>query len=232
MPRYSRASGSRWPYLLLIGLFALYSMWQQRRAAQGPPARPDREPPVVEERGDLPVIRPKITPPDWLPTGDTTPEKTARITPQQRRPPAPGPDLNPKVAAPPAAFQLKEVRPGVFESPAGLVYRSGGREGHRIDHVLEHAKDDPSKPVHGVYRGDRDSILAMIDEAYRLTESRGPPTVQKEEEGSRTVYTVDMGRSVGFAGGQSGQRKGRPSLRHIRLVLEGDSVITAFPTAP
>jgi hypothetical protein len=52
------------------------------------------------------------------------------------------------------------------------------------------------------------------------------------QQGVRTVYTVDMGRSVGFVGGQTGAALGNPTASHIRLVLEGTDVITAFPVIP
>lgn len=126
---------------------------------------------------------------------------------------------------------LTEVRPGVFESPAGLVYGPGSAEGHRIDHILRHAVDDPDRPVHGVFDGGREEILALLDEAYEIATERGPP-VEVEQDGERTVYTIDMGRRVGFVGGESGRRSGHPDATHIRLVLEDRSVITAFPLRP
>lgn len=126
-------------------------------------------------------------------------------------------------------FELREVRRNVYESPAGLIYRSGGPDGHRIDHVLQHAKDDPSKPVHGVFDGERDAILATIDEAWELVQKRGPPTVSTEQEGDRTVYTVNLGREIGYLGGESGARRRHPRLRFLRLVVEDREVVTAFP---
>jgi hypothetical protein len=127
---------------------------------------------------------------------------------------------------------LQETRPGAFESKAGLVYGKGGAQGNRLDHVLEHAKDDLSKPTHGVFLGSREEILALIDEAWETAQKRGPPDVKIEDEGERTVYTVDLKRKVGYLGGQSGKRKNHPALTGLRLVLEGRNVITAFPVAP
>jgi hypothetical protein len=109
------------------------------------------------------------------------------------------------------------------------------RSEHRIDHVLRHGKDDPSRPVHGVFTGDRDLILAVIDEAWQLAQKGKPPKVVVEDEGDRTVYVIDLGRKIGFMGGQAGKRRNFPACRHVQLVVEGDDgneVVTAYPTIP
>jgi hypothetical protein len=129
-------------------------------------------------------------------------------------------------------FSLREIPGNAFESPAGLVYESGGPDGHRIDHILRHADDDLTKPVHGVFHGNRQTILALIDEAYLLTRKRGPPGVRQERQRDRTVYTVDLQREIGYLGGQAGRRRKHPSLRHVRLVFEDRDVITAYPVEP
>ncbi|MEW4488294.1 hypothetical protein AB1L42_09450 [Thalassoglobus sp. JC818] len=124
---------------------------------------------------------------------------------------------------------LVEVSKNIFESPAGLVYRSGSVDGHRVDHVLSHAEDIPAKPIHGVFSGDREEIFKLIDEAWKIAQERGPPQVETEQNRDRTVLTVDMKRAIGFVGGQSGKRQGHPECRKIRLVVEDQDVITAYP---
>ncbi len=128
--------------------------------------------------------------------------------------------------------KLREIRDNVFESTAGLVYRSGSADGHRLKHVMKHAKDDLSKPVHGVFigEGDRDVVLALIDEAFDKAK-KGGKDVRKEEQNGRTVFTVNMKKVVGFTGGQEGERRGNPECRFIRIVVEREKeVISAFPT--
>lgn len=126
---------------------------------------------------------------------------------------------------------LTEIAENVFESPEGLIYGPGSREGHRIDHVLRHAEDAPGRPIHGVFDGNREKILAVLDEAYSIAKQRGPP-VEIERNGERTTYTIDMGRRVGYVGGEAGRRNGFPAASHIRMVLEDREVITAFPLNP
>jgi hypothetical protein len=41
--------------------------------------------------------------------------------------------------------------------------------------------------------------------------------------------SADLRRRIGFVGGQQGWRQGNPPATHVRLVLEDDRVITAFP---
>jgi hypothetical protein len=116
-----------------------------------------------------------------------------------------------------------------YESPAGLVYSRGSQHGHRLRHILAHAVDQPDRPgSHGVFSTqDPAELVRWIDEAYLLGQ-RGERT-RLEREGDREVYTVDLGRTVGFVGGEQGNRSGRPATRRLRLVLDDRRVITAFP---
>ena len=63
---------------------------------------------------------------------------------------------------------LRSVGGNKFESPEGLLYTMGPRGEHRVDHVLRHGRDMPERPVHSVFDGDRNEILALIDEALSL----------------------------------------------------------------
>ena len=39
-----------------------------------------------------------------------------------------------------------------------------------------------------------------------------------------------MQRKVGYEGGQKGKRKGYPSLQNVKLILDGNRVITSYPS--
>jgi hypothetical protein len=115
-----------------------------------------------------------------------------------------------------------------FLSPAGLMYVPGSQEGHRLKHVERHTVDDPGRPgSHGVFDGGMATALATIDKAYRKAKT-GSQTSKQEEDG-RTIYTVDMGSRVGYVGGSDGKRRKNPMARRVRLVLERNRVITAYP---
>ena len=124
---------------------------------------------------------------------------------------------------------LREVGKNRFESPAGLLYTMGPRREHRIDHVLRHGRDMPQRPVHSVFEGSRNDILAVIDEAYSLVESNSSRVRSSNSRGN-DEYTVQMQRKVGYEGGQKGKRKGYPALKNIKLILDGNRVITAYPS--
>jgi hypothetical protein len=123
---------------------------------------------------------------------------------------------------------LREVSPRRFMSPQGLLYTPGSAEGHRLDHLARHTKDMPSRPgSHGVFDGDMAGALQTIDRAYERAKKNQRTT--KSVDDGRTIYTVDMGGRIGFVGGRDGQRKRNPMARRVRLVLDGNRVITAYP---
>lgn len=124
---------------------------------------------------------------------------------------------------------LKPIGNEKFESPAGLIYGSGSADGHRLDHVMRHTQDNPGKPVHGVFNGEKQDVLLLLDEVWKLSQERGPPKVEIKQQGNRTVITADVGREIGYTGGESGKRKGYPKCSSVRLVVEGREVITAYP---
>lgn len=148
------------------------------------------------------------------------------------RPPPVGSTQRSTTAKPkPEPGQLRDLGGKVWESVAGLKYGPGSLEKHRLLHVMRHSKDQPDRPgKHGVFagEGERKRVLALIDEAY-FKALKGGKNVKIKKEGGRIIYTVNMGRRIGFVGGQTGNKKGRPGAYKIRLVLEGTNVITAFP---
>ena len=165
-----------------------------------------------------------------------SPIKKMERAPEKKRPELSSPEKN----NPPPADErkeessdlgkLKEIEDNVFESTAGLVYVPGGAEGHRLKHVMQHAKDNPSKPVHGVFDGDREEILAVIDEAF-MKAKKGGSDVRSEKQNGRRVFTVNLRRRIGQVGGSEGERQGHPDCRFVRIVLENENeVISAYPS--
>lgn len=124
---------------------------------------------------------------------------------------------------------LRETASDDFISPGGLRYTRGSAEGHRLKHLERHLQDDPDRPgKHGVFDGDMPQVLRRLDEAYTLAKRGGNRTKKSEEDG-RTVYEVSFPEPVGYIGGRDGRRDSHPDARHIRLVVDGNKVITAFP---
>lgn len=69
--------------------------------------------------------------------------------------------------------------------------------------------------------------------ARTLQARQGGPGVTSVVQGNRTVHTTNMGRRVGYVGGQAGAALRNPGASHTKLVVEnGNQVITAFPTVP
>lgn len=127
---------------------------------------------------------------------------------------------------------LTEAPRGAYVSPAGLRYTRGSVHGHRLAHLMHHARDDPLRDgSHGVFdEDDPAELVLLVDKAYTQAKAGRRTDARREDE--RTVYTVDLGERVGYLGGETGQRRGHPPARHVRLVIEGDRLITAYPVIP
>lgn len=123
---------------------------------------------------------------------------------------------------------LREVSRDRFLSPAGLLYTPGSAEGHRLKHLRRHVEDDPNRPGrHGVFDGGMEGALVTIDRAYERAKKNQKTTTTQDD--GRTIFTVDMGGRVGYVGGRDGNRQRRPMARRVRMVLDGNRVITAYP---
>ena len=115
-------------------------------------------------------------------------------------------------------------------SPAGLVYAKS-----RIEHVMRHAQDQPNRNGnHGVFDANsEDDVFRLLDEAYKMIKSKSREVSkdrQRQGEEWKAAYTIKMNRRVGFRGGQSGNKAGKPALSRIKLVLANDDeVVTAYP---
>lgn len=124
---------------------------------------------------------------------------------------------------------LRETRPDEYVSPAGLRYTRGSEEGHRLDHLARHLQDQPDRPGrHGVFQGDMPQLLLWLDEAYSRANKRAKGTKTRDEEG-RTIIEVTFEKPIGYIGGRDGDRQGHPESKRLRMVLDGNRVITAFP---
>lgn len=116
-----------------------------------------------------------------------------------------------------------------FESPNGLVYGPGSEQGHRIKHIERHLKDDPKRPgSHGVFDGSLEEFLVAIDDAY-LRAKRGEKGTSQKEEDNTIVYEAPFAKPIGYQGGVEGGKRKNPKLKKLRVVVRGNSLITAFP---
>ncbi|MFJ9003365.1 putative T7SS-secreted protein [Streptomyces canus] len=111
---------------------------------------------------------------------------------------------------------LEDLGDGWYRSPEGLDYGPGSAEGHRITHVMEHARENPSKPRHGVFDTGSKGILETVDEAWANRDL----AVSVNHQGARATYVIPLNRQVGFNFGEN----------YISITVEhGNEVITAFP---
>ena len=165
--------------------------------------------------------------------GDTPPATNTDNNPDnKKKTPSQSSRNYPSVSSAPSSFKLKRLKGGSCVSPAGLYYAGGPSGESRLDHIMRHSEDDPTRPIHGVFTGDQQQILETIDKAYELTLSPSSRVKSEtdEEDPSRIIYTVDMQKKIGYEGGRQGRKEKKPSLNKIRLVIENqDHIITAYP---
>jgi hypothetical protein len=171
---------------------------------------------------DLPGVH---TPP--LPAAQ--PDKPSRPGDPPSSQPAVSSEQRPNVELPDV---FEAIGRDTYRTPAGLVYGRGSVDRTRLAHLLSHTEDDPNRPgQHGVFdETDPAALVLLVDEAYR--QGLSGKNAERQREGNREVFTVDLGRRIGFIGGEVGNRRRRPCATHVRLVVEGDRFITAFPIRP
>jgi len=190
--------------------------------------------PVLNERmgWNLPVVAEQT---DTAPTqSDRTGPAPTKSSTSQRSTPRPSP-ANGAVdsAVDPAELDhiLGSNSNRVYTSPAGIRYTRGSTHGHRLKHLMAHATDQPNRQgSHGVFDANEPAeVVELIDEAYQQALSGQSTKTTREDNG--TKYEVNMGRRIGYVGGKSGARRRppNPAARRIRLIMDGDRFITAFP---
>lgn len=160
--------------------------------------------------------------------------QSAPVAHRDSEPPTtpPQPDRDTNTSAGELGKILNSNSRDVYRSPAGLRYTRGSQHGHRLKHLMAHTQDVPNRPgPHGVFDSDQPAeVVALVDEAYLQAQSGRDTRTRNEDE--RIVYDVNLRRRIGYIGGESGNRKKRPAAQHLRLVVEGDRLITAFPVKP
>ena len=149
-------------------------------------------------------------------TGGTIAGRSVLRRPNATCPNSPVPNI-------PPLGRLRSSGPGSWDSSGGLRYTGTDRDNlNRVQHVLKHADDVPNRPGaygHGGFDSGRTGALRDIDEAWGRVQ-QGGPNVTATSQGNRMKYEIDMGRRVGYVGGQAGGAAGNPAANSIRLIVE------------
>jgi hypothetical protein len=202
---------------LALLAYALLQPWLSQQLGWQLPSLVENNPPTVEASD--------------VPAGDTRDQKTN--VPDDGTPPNVSPGrVSDSVAEDSQLLYglLRETEPEDYLSPGGLRYTRGSEQGHRLKHLERHLEDEPGRPgKHGVFYGDMPQLLRWLDEAFSMAKQGVPGTSSRQEGGGRTVYEAKFPQPVGFVGGRDGKRDNHPAAYRIRLVVEGNRVITAFP---
>jgi hypothetical protein len=107
---------------------------------------------------------------------------------------------------------------GSFQTPAGLIYTPGSKDGHRVLHVIAHMFPDATGTTHTVFIGTQEDVFKLIDEGYLAKDG----SMIVNQFGNRITYKIPMGRPIGTQG-----------ETYLCLGLEiPDILVTAYPAGP
>lgn len=125
-----------------------------------------------------------------------------------------------------AADRAADATKAVDDLDWSIVKRSTGES--RYQHVSAHNVPNINKHSHGVFIDD---AVTTTNEAWSIVQRTGVQPVLSE---GVNVYTVPMGRNVGFAGGgNANQLAGVPHTSVQIIVKQGTTqIITAYPVVP
>lgn len=165
---------------------------------------------------------------DLTPSNDESEAAESPATSETTEPVSSTSARGPPVAEDSPYAPLREIRPDVWESPAGLLYKPGSAEGHRIKHLERHFEDDPGRPIHGVFAGNFSEVIEQIDQAFRWSEEGNRRATVRQDRG-RTIVIARFDEAIGFVGGERGADDGHPEVFRVQVVLEDNDVITAYP---
>ncbi|MDT0614895.1 polymorphic toxin-type HINT domain-containing protein [Streptomyces lancefieldiae] len=101
-----------------------------------------------------------------------------------------------------------------FVSPGGLIYGPDRKHGHKIDHLLRHTVEDPSRLTHTVFiEKEPNKVLALVDEAWaKQSEIINVP--------GDIAVIIPMGKVIGTKGED-----------HMRIAIDPNSglFLSAYP---
>jgi hypothetical protein len=120
-------------------------------------------------------------------------------------------------------------RPDTWKTKEGLIISGYDFDGKtRLEHIMKHAVDVKGKNRHGVFTVEYENIIILMDELW-ISIKKGE--LLPSHDGARRVYVYDTKKKIGYLGGREGQKQGFPSLKKVRLVLEGKTprVVTFYP---
>jgi len=105
---------------------------------------------------------------------------------------------------------------GYVKSPAGIIYKPGSYEGHRVLHVLQrHGSNLKGTPGHGtLFNVDGDELFQTIDDVYS---SGNILEIVPRNDGKTDIY-YQASKVIGM----KGETK-------MKMIYEGDTFITAHP---
>lgn len=121
----------------------------------------------------------------------------------------------------------RQISGEVFQSPGGLVYQRGPDGTHRIEHVMNHTRPNPDKPLHGVFKvKDQDGVLALIDDAWRRRDG-----AESFVNRGNTVHAVEYDDAIGDGGEKFLCIVTRTKKKMARIITAYPSATKDCPTA-
>lgn len=69
----------------------------------------------------------------------------------------------------------------------------------------------------------------ILEEISRIIQNKSKKFLRSYCSGQQFIYEIDMGRKIGWIGGQYGEKMGFPTTMFVRVITDGRMVISCFP---
>jgi hypothetical protein len=96
-------------------------------------------------------------------------------------------------------------------------------------HIYEHTENDPKKIIHGFFDISNEDMDKLIEEITKILQEKNNKNLRSYFSGQQLIYDIDMGRKIGWIGGQRGEEMGFPTTTFIRVIMDGRMVISCYP---
>jgi hypothetical protein len=96
-------------------------------------------------------------------------------------------------------------------------------------HIYEHTENDPKKPIHGIFDISNEDVDNLLEEIKKIILENNKKIFRRYFSGQEFIYEIDMGRKIGWMGGEYGEENGFPATSLVRVIMDRGLVKSCYP---